>query len=429
MSASCSSMPWSCHVRSRRGDVAVGAGEGAGRGGVADPRRHQPEGAEGCEAERPGDVGRGHHGRGVHPGRIRGRPSRAGQCHPPPPTWKTRGVLATSTTPLCRGLRPGDARPRRRRLHRGRRGPRRGRAPAPRPRGRHAGAPSSPTTPRAAPQTVADHLGDLGVEADVADVVTSAQAAARVLERATRAGSPGRAARWPRARGGPRRARPGAGRGRGRGGGPGHRLRPRGPVERRSCGPRSAIREGLWWVASNTDMTIPTPFGVAPGHGVLVDTLRRFAEVEPVVAGKPARPLLDETVRRVGGERPLMVGDRLDTDIEGARNAGRRLAAGAHRRDRAERAGRRRARRSGRRTSGPTWRRCGTAHRAPEAEACGLVAGRLARRGARRIACAVDGRRRGRRLVAGRGGGGLDAGSTSTGTPADIGAVHVPASR
>jgi hypothetical protein len=40
------------------------------------------------------------------------------------------------------------------------------------------------------------------------------------------------------------------------------------------------------------------------------------------VAGKPARPLLDETIRRVGGRRPLMVGDRLDTDIEGAANAG-----------------------------------------------------------------------------------------------------------
>ena len=61
---------------------------------------------------------------------------------------------------------------------------------------------------------------------------------------------------------------------------------------------------------------------MAPGHGVLVETLRRFTGVEPVVAGKPARPLLDETVRRCGGERPLMVGDRLDTDIEGAHAAG-----------------------------------------------------------------------------------------------------------
>ena len=90
----------------------------------------------------------------------------------------------------------------------------------------------------------------------------------------------------------------------------------------RSCGPRCGSSDGLWWVASNTDLTIPTTFGVAPGHGVLVETLRRFTGVEPVVAGKPARPLLDETVRRCGGERPLMVGDRLDTDIEGAHAAG-----------------------------------------------------------------------------------------------------------
>ena len=31
---------------------------------------------------------------------------------------------------------------------------------------------------------------------------------------------------------------------------------------------------------------------------------------------------MDETVRRVGGDRPLMVGDRLDTDIEGAHASG-----------------------------------------------------------------------------------------------------------
>ena len=82
------------------------------------------------------------------------------------------------------------------------------------------------------------------------------------------------------------------------------------------------IRDGLPWVASNTDLTIPTGYGVAPGHGTLVRTLADFAGVEPVVAGKPARPLLDETVARVGGSRPIMVGDRLDTDIEGARAIG-----------------------------------------------------------------------------------------------------------
>lgn len=82
------------------------------------------------------------------------------------------------------------------------------------------------------------------------------------------------------------------------------------------------IRDGLWWVASNTDMTLPTSFGTAPGHGVMVRMLQQFSGVDPEVAGKPERPLFDETLRRVGGEHPLMVGDRLDTDIEGARRAG-----------------------------------------------------------------------------------------------------------
>ncbi len=82
------------------------------------------------------------------------------------------------------------------------------------------------------------------------------------------------------------------------------------------------IREGLWWVASNDDLTFPASFGLAPGHGVLVRMLQQFSGVTPEVAGKPQRPLLDETVRRVGGARPLMVGDRLDTDIEAAYHAG-----------------------------------------------------------------------------------------------------------
>ncbi len=41
-----------------------------------------------------------------------------------------------------------------------------------------------------------------------------------------------------------------------------------------------------------------------------------------MVAGKPQPPLLEETIRRMGGTGPLMVGDRLDTDIEGAHNIG-----------------------------------------------------------------------------------------------------------
>jgi len=82
------------------------------------------------------------------------------------------------------------------------------------------------------------------------------------------------------------------------------------------------VRDGLPYVASNSDRTIPTPDGVAPGHGVLVELISTFGGVVPTVAGKPSPPLLRETVTRVGGERPLMVGDRLDTDILGAHNVG-----------------------------------------------------------------------------------------------------------
>ena len=171
------------------------------------------------------------------------------------------------------------------------------------------------------PATVAEHLTQIGVPAHVSDVVTSAQAAARLLRERLGDGAPVVAL----GAAGLQEALAAEG------------LRPVGVSEQAAAlatgyGPdvpwrdimRAAVRvrEGLWWVASNTDLTIPTAYGTAPGHGVLVDLLRRFTGVAPVVAGKPARPLLDETVRRVGGRRPLMVGDRLDTDIEGARNAG-----------------------------------------------------------------------------------------------------------
>ena len=82
------------------------------------------------------------------------------------------------------------------------------------------------------------------------------------------------------------------------------------------------VREGLPWVASNTDLTVPTRRGPGPGNGVLVRAVAEFAQVEPVVAGKPEPPLFEETLRRVGGKRPLVVGDRLDTDIEGAVRTG-----------------------------------------------------------------------------------------------------------
>ncbi|WP_235530234.1 HAD-IIA family hydrolase [Nocardioides sp. Root151] len=172
------------------------------------------------------------------------------------------------------------------------------------------------------PVKVAQHLTELGVDASPEDVVTSAQAAAHVLAGMLEPGAPvyllGSA--------GLEEALVAEG------------LRPVRSMEdeplavvsgydpdlvwRRLMQGAVLIRDGLPWVASNTDLTVPMDYGVGPGHGVQVRMLSEFSGVQPIVAGKPQRPLLDETVRRVGGKRPLMVGDRLDTDIEGANGSG-----------------------------------------------------------------------------------------------------------
>lgn len=83
-----------------------------------------------------------------------------------------------------------------------------------------------------------------------------------------------------------------------------------------------AIRRGALFVASNLDATLPTPRGPLPGMGSLAALVITATGVRPVVAGKPERPLFDESVRRTRARKPLVVGDRLDTDIAGARGAG-----------------------------------------------------------------------------------------------------------
>ena len=172
------------------------------------------------------------------------------------------------------------------------------------------------------PAKVAGHLTALGIPAEEDDVVTSAQAAARLLRETLEPGSPVFVI-----------------------GGQGliealDELGLRGvqslddaPVAvvsgynpdlrwRTLTDGAILVRRGLPWVAANTDFTVPTPAGPGIGNGVLVDVVARFSGRTPVVAGKPRPPLFEETRRRVGGSRPLVVGDRLDTDIEGAHNTG-----------------------------------------------------------------------------------------------------------
>jgi glycerol 3-phosphatase-2 len=83
-----------------------------------------------------------------------------------------------------------------------------------------------------------------------------------------------------------------------------------------------AIGQGALWVATNADPTVPSPRGPLPGNGSLVAALRHATGAVPVVTGKPDPTMHRESVERSGARRPVVVGDRLDTDIEGANAVG-----------------------------------------------------------------------------------------------------------
>ncbi|MBA3488326.1 MAG: HAD-IIA family hydrolase [Longispora sp.] len=84
-----------------------------------------------------------------------------------------------------------------------------------------------------------------------------------------------------------------------------------------------AVQTGAVWIATNTDRTLPSPRGLLPGNGSLVAALACALGREPdVVVGKPEPTLLMTAAAARGARRPLFVGDRLDTDIAGARRVG-----------------------------------------------------------------------------------------------------------
>jgi glycerol 3-phosphatase-2 len=83
-----------------------------------------------------------------------------------------------------------------------------------------------------------------------------------------------------------------------------------------------AIRSGALWVAANVDKTLPSERGLLPGNGAMVAALRAATDSAPQVAGKPEPTLLTDALARGKFRSPLVVGDRLDTDIAGANAAG-----------------------------------------------------------------------------------------------------------
>jgi glycerol-1-phosphatase len=83
-----------------------------------------------------------------------------------------------------------------------------------------------------------------------------------------------------------------------------------------------AVRAGAWWVATNADRTLPSARGPLPGNGALVAALATAVDREPdLVVGKPAPSLFEQAAKRRAAARPLVIGDRLDTDIEAANRA------------------------------------------------------------------------------------------------------------
>ncbi len=189
---------------------------------------------------------------------------------------------------------------------------------------REAGVPLAFVTNNAArsPGDVADRLTRLGVAAVADDVVTSGQAAARILADRLDDAAPvlvvGTDALAEEVRS--------AG------------LR---PVVRTDDKPAAvvqghspdtgwlllaeaclAIRDGAWWLACNIDATLPSERGLLPGNGAMVAALRAATERQPDLAGKPARHLVDEAMHRLGVRRPLVVGDRVESDVAAASAAG-----------------------------------------------------------------------------------------------------------
>lgn len=84
-----------------------------------------------------------------------------------------------------------------------------------------------------------------------------------------------------------------------------------------------AIADGALWVATNADLTLPTAEGLAPGNGSMVGAVANAVGRMPdAVTGKPDPLLMNLAASRLGMTRPLVIGDRIDTDIRGGNRAG-----------------------------------------------------------------------------------------------------------
>lgn len=82
------------------------------------------------------------------------------------------------------------------------------------------------------------------------------------------------------------------------------------------------VERGAPLFATNGDVSYPAPDGLWPGAGALLAAVTATTGAEPTIIGKPYAPLFEAACERVAGDRPLVVGDRIDTDIAGAARLG-----------------------------------------------------------------------------------------------------------
>lgn len=82
-----------------------------------------------------------------------------------------------------------------------------------------------------------------------------------------------------------------------------------------------ALRAGARYIASNLDSSLPSDRGLMVGNGSMVAAVVSATGISPTSAGKPEPAMFEAAARSVGAQRPLAVGDRLDTDIRGGNNA------------------------------------------------------------------------------------------------------------
>jgi 4-nitrophenyl phosphatase len=84
------------------------------------------------------------------------------------------------------------------------------------------------------------------------------------------------------------------------------------------------IRSGLPFIGTNPDRTFPTPSGLIPGTGSVLAALSAASGTQPLITGKPRQPIFDEAISRLNADRrtTAMLGDRLETDILGGKEAG-----------------------------------------------------------------------------------------------------------